>query len=235
MIAWLNANAGAVGAIASAVSAFAAVVLMGTTIVYAWHTSQLAIENRLQRKAGTEPQVVGYAIINARVYGAIDFVIRNIGKGAARNVSYDIVAGGDDLRAKKVRLPPTGVKYAFLPQDEQISTFMGMGWDLLANPPLASFEIEVSYEDMSGEQYKGRFKIDAAQFGGLHRVGQPAEEEIAESLKKMVRVMENWAQQRLQVETMSVTERKEHDKQLREWIEEQKGKREPPKAADDEP
>jgi hypothetical protein len=59
MIAWLNANAGAVSALASMVSAFAAIILMGTTIVYAIYTWQLAVENRLLRKAGTDPQVVG--------------------------------------------------------------------------------------------------------------------------------------------------------------------------------
>lgn len=91
MIVWLNANAGAVSALASGVSAVAAIVLMITTIVYAKFTWQLTVENRLLRKAGTDPQVVGYAAINPRVFGAIDFVIRNIGKGAARNVSYKLL------------------------------------------------------------------------------------------------------------------------------------------------
>src|SRR6266508_6076884 len=143
MVAWLNENASAVSALASLVSAFASIVLMGTTIVYAIYTWQLAVENRLLRKAGTDPQVVGYAMINPRAWGAIDFVIANIGKGAARNVSYKIVAGGDDLNAKDVRLLPPGLKFAFLPQDEQISASMGMGWDLLADPRIGPFEIEV--------------------------------------------------------------------------------------------
>src|SRR3954453_22806885 len=113
MIAWLNANAGAAGAIASIVSALAAVVLMLTTIVYAWHTRQLSVENRLLRNAGTEPRVVGYAAINPYVYGGFDFVIRNVGTGAARNVSYGILSGGDDLKAKGIQLPQTGVTYSF--------------------------------------------------------------------------------------------------------------------------
>ena len=143
MLAWLNTNANAVIALASTVSAFAAMILMVVTIIYARYTWQLTVENRLLRKAGTDPQVVAYATINPRVYGAIDFVIANIGKGAARNVSYKVAAGGNDLKTKNVRLPLTGITFAFLPQDEQISTSMGMGWDLLAEPPLAPFEIDV--------------------------------------------------------------------------------------------
>jgi|HubBroStandDraft_4_1064222.scaffolds.fasta_scaffold237761_1 hypothetical protein len=225
MIAWLNANAAAVSALASIGSAVAAIVLMITTIVYAIYTWQLAVENRLLRKAGTDPQVVGYAAINPRVFGAVDFVIRNIGRGAARNVSYRIVAGGDDLRAKNVRVLPAGVKFAFLPQDEQLAETMGMGWNLLADPPLALFEIEICYEDMAGNPYAERFKIDVGQFNGLGRLGSPPEEEIVESLKKIARVMEQWSHQRLQVETMSVTERREHDEQVRRMMEERRSNR----------
>ncbi len=225
MINWLNVNAVSVSALASVGSAFATIILMGTTIVYAKYTWDLAVENRLLRKAGTEPQVVGYAAINPRVWGAIDFVIRNIGKGAARNVSYKIVAGGDDLKAKNARLLPAGIKFAFLPQDEQLSETMGMGWDLLPDPSLAAFEIEISYEDMVGNCYAERFKVDIRQFEGLRRVGNPPEEDIAENLRKIAIVMERWPHQRLQVETMSVTERKEHDEQVRKMIEDRITKR----------
>jgi hypothetical protein len=71
-----------------------------------------------------------------------------------------------------------------------------MGWDLLHNPSLAPFEIEVSYENMAGSIYVKRFRIDVGQFEGLSRLGNPPEEEIAESLKKIARVMEQWPHQR---------------------------------------
>jgi hypothetical protein len=200
MLAWLNTNANAVIALASTVSAFAAMILMVVTIIYARYTWQLTVENRLLRKAGTDPQVVAYATINPRVYGAIDFVIANIGKGAARNVSYKVAAGGNDLKTKNVRLPLTGITFAFLPQDEQISTSMGMGWDLLAEPPLAPFEIDVEYEDMSGNQQIGQFRIDVAQFE------------------------DGWAQRRLQVETISTSERKKLNKDIGSWRRDERSK-----------
>ena len=222
MLAWLNTNANAVIALASTVSAFAAMILMVVTIIYARYTWQLTVENCLLRKAGTDPQVVAYATINPRVYGAIDFVIANIGKGAARNVSYKVAAGGNDLKTKNVRLPLTGITFAFLPQDEQISTSMGMGWDLLAEPPLAPFEIDVEYEDMSGNQQIGQFRIDVAQFEGLHRLGTPPEEDIANAVKKIADIIDGWAQRRLQVETISTSERKKQDEQRHRELEERR-------------
>jgi hypothetical protein len=233
MFQWLTpTNAPVIIAVASVASTFTAIVVMFATLVGVSINRRLANENRALHKAGSEPRVVGYAIINPNVYGAIDFVIRNIGKGAARNISYKIVSGGDDLEAKKVHLPRMGVPYAFLPQDEQLSTFMGMGWDLLASPEIAPFEIEIDYEDLSGGKHTGRWKIDGAQFGGLHRVGKPPDEEIAENIKKIVDVMEGWAHGRLQVETMSVTERQEYDEQVRKSMEERRAKRGDPSKGD---
>jgi hypothetical protein len=52
---------------------------------------------------------------------------------------------------------------------------------------------------------------------------------MADNLKKILQVMEGWAQKRLQIETMSVTERKEHDQEVRQWIEERKRKGGDPK------
>src|SRR4051812_46658062 len=204
-MAWLTpTNAPVLIAIGSATSAFAAIIVMVATIVNVAINRRLARENRALNKAGSEPRVVGYAIINPHVYGAIDFVIRNIGKGPARNISFKIISGGDDLPSKKVFLPPAGVKFAFLPQDEQISTCMGMGWELLAEPKLAPFEIQIDCENLVGEKQSRSFKIDAAQFEGLVRVGKPPDQEIAESIKGILNVMEGWARGRLQVETMSV-------------------------------
>jgi hypothetical protein len=222
MIAWLSAHASVVSGLASAVSAFAAVVIMCATIATVALNRRLAKENRTLRKAEGDPQVVAYATINPRVYAAIDFVIANIGKGPAREISYRIIAGGEDLKAKDVRMLPAEVNYAFLPADEQLSTWMGMGWDLLAEPRISPFEIELTYENLAGEKRTGRFKIDVGQFDGMGRLGAPTDEQIADHLKMIATTMEGWATRRLQVEIMSVTERKEHDEQMRRMIEERR-------------
>ena len=65
MLAWLNANAPIVSGFASAVSAFAAVVVMFATVVTVALNRRLAKENRVLRKAETDPHVVAYATITA--------------------------------------------------------------------------------------------------------------------------------------------------------------------------
>jgi hypothetical protein len=228
MLAWLSANASVVSGLASAVSAFAALVIMCATLATVALNRRLAKENRTLRKAEKDPQVVAYATINPRVYAAIDFVIANIGKGPAREISYRIVFGGEDLKAKGVRMLPSDVKYAFLPAGEQLSTWMGMGWELLAEPRIGLFEIELAYENLAGEKRTGRFKIDLGQFDGMGRLGAPTDEQIADHLKKIATTVESWTHQRLQVETMSVTERKEYDEQVSKIMEERKTKRDRP-------
>jgi hypothetical protein len=50
----------------------------GTTIVYAWLTGVLAIENRRLRKAGTEPEVIAYLFPDARHINILHMVVANV-------------------------------------------------------------------------------------------------------------------------------------------------------------
>jgi hypothetical protein len=226
ILTWLSANAPIVSGMASAVSAFAAVVVMFATLVALGLNRRLAKENRELRKAEGDPRVVAYATINPRAFGAIDFVIANVGKGPARNISYKVVDGGERLVGKDVRLLPSDVKFSFLVAGDQLSSSMGMGWDLLAEPRISSFDVEVTYENLAGEEQKGRYTIDIGQFDGMGRLGKPADEQIADNVKKIADVMEGWGMRRLQVETMSLTERKAHDEEMRKLHEERRQKRE---------
>lgn len=225
MIAWLNQNASLVSGVASAVSAFAATVVMFATLMTVGLNRRLARENRELRKAEGDPQIIAYATINPRVFAALDFVIANVGKGAARNVSYKIVSGGNDLQAKNVRLLPKDVKFSFVLAGEQLSGSMGMGFELLASPKLGPFEVEVSYENLRGETTIARYMIDISQFEGMGRLGQPFDELMAEHLKTIASTMEGWSMRRLQVETMSVTERKAHDDEVRRLMDERRAQK----------
>lgn len=222
VLAWVNANAAAVSAIAACASALSATMIVFATFTTVGLNWRLARENRVLRKAETSPRVVAYLALNPHAYGAIDFVLKNIGKGAATNVSYKVASGGDDFNSKDIRMLPSKLKYALLPQEEQLSSSMGMGWDLLKKPEVKPFEVEVSYEDLTGTKHIGRFKLDVTQFDGMGRLGQPPDEQIAESLRKILGVMEGWSHRRLQVETMSITERKQHDQEIRDMMEERR-------------
>jgi hypothetical protein len=226
MLSWLNSNASVVSGIATAVSASTAIVVMFATLMTVALNRRLARENRELRKAEGDPQVIAYATTNPRYFPALDFVLANIGRGPAKNVSYKIVSGGEDLAKKGVRLLPLDVKFSFLLAGRDLSAPLGMGFDLLSDPPLAPFEVEVSYENVKGETTVGRHWIDVTQFDGLVRLGEPPDEQMADGLKKIAKVMESWSMSRLQVETMSVTERKEHDEQARKMLEERRKRRE---------
>jgi hypothetical protein len=230
MISWLNSNAPLVAGMASAVSAFAATVVMFATLMTVRLNRRLARENRELRKAEGDPQVIAYVTINPRVFSALDFVIANIGKGAAKNISFKVVSGGTDLARKGVQLLRSDVKYSFVLAGQQLSSTMGMGFELLANPVLAPFEVEVTYENLREEKTTTRHLIDVSQFNGVTRLGQPFEEQIAESVKKIASAMESWRMSRLQVETMSVTERRQRDEQFRRAVEEERSQESRPES-----
>ncbi len=220
LMAWLVAHQAAVIALATVVTAITSFVIAVTTIVYAWHTRNLAIENTRLRKAGTDPQVVAYATIDPLVFSAINFVIANIGKGPARNVRFEIIAGGADFESKQVRMPHAAVTFKFLPQDDKISQFMGMGWSLIEPPVLAPFEVDLSYESIDGEKYSDRFSIDISQFNGLVRLGEPPDEQIAKAVKEIAEEVKRWRSSRLPVEVITTRERQKRDAEARREFEE---------------
>ena len=59
VVAWLSASS-------PAITAAATLVPTATTIVYAWLTGILALENRRLRRAGTEPLVIAYLFPDAQ-------------------------------------------------------------------------------------------------------------------------------------------------------------------------
>ena len=92
----IAANPGAVTAVATVVIAFSAVF---TAIV----TRMLARENRLLRKAGTEPKVVAYLTPElGRHVPLINLNVANIGQGPAQNVVYSIDAEENDFEEYNV-------------------------------------------------------------------------------------------------------------------------------------
>ena len=225
MLNWLNSNATIVSALASAVGAFTALVVMSLTIVTVRLNRGLARENRELRKAEGDPRVVGYARINPRVFGAIEFVIANIGKGPAKNISYRVISDEQILKDKGLQLLPRNVPFTFLPAGESLGASLGFGWDLYEKPRLDRFDVEITFENLKSEQQTARYTVDVAQFDGMGRLGKPSDELMVENLKRIADAMEGWSMRRLQVETMSVTERAELDAKLMKRMEEQRAKR----------
>lgn len=177
---FLELNQGTITAIATIVIAFSA-------IITAVATKTLARENRLLRKAGTEPKVVAYLIIHPLYQTILNFVLANVGQGPARNISFKFNADETDLDIHGVALRNSTDRevLGFLPQGESIQVFFGSGLDLYKEPKLKPFEVAVEYDDMDGKHHIERCPIDIAQFDGFTSLGKPPEREVADSLKKI--------------------------------------------------
>ena len=160
IIEFLNENHGAVTAIATLIIAVSAIMSV-------WISKQLAKENRLLRRASTEPEVAAFLKADSRHNRAVYLVLANVGQGPAKNVMFNIRASMDDFMRHEVSsVPPTNtvVKAAsFLPQGESLETFFGMSPILSEQPPLQPFEVLVTYEDLKGTSREATYGLDVAE------------------------------------------------------------------------
>ena len=188
LIAFANTHQGAVTALATAVIALAAVV---TALL----TFSLIRENRLLRKAGTEPEVIAYLTPDPRFKTMVNFVLANVGQGPARNVQFTFEADEMDFTTHNVQISNKVERKAIstLPQGERIDVFFGAGHELFMEPRLRPFKVSIQYEDINGRRRRCEYRLDVSQFDGLITLGSPAEHEVAEALKKIERHMNSLA------------------------------------------
>ena len=100
IIEFLNENHGAVTAIATLIIAVSAIMSV-------WISKQLAKENRLLRRASTEPEVAAFLKADSRHNRAVYLVLANVGQGPAKNVMFNIRASSDDfVRHEVSSVPP---------------------------------------------------------------------------------------------------------------------------------
>jgi hypothetical protein len=215
LLEWTNSNQGAITAIATALIAVMAVVT-------AWLTRTLARENRLLRKAGTEPEVVAYLLPDRRHREVLNLVLANIGQGPALAVTFRIEADEEDFRRHEVQLNNSEKRTALsiLPQGERIPYLFGIGHRLFEEPRLKSFAISVEYRNLTGKRRSGRFPLDVSQFEGLITVGVPAEHEMAVALKAISEEIRRWRSHygRIKVEVMTTEEQKRESDEIRELV-----------------
>ena len=180
VVDWLNANAGSVTAVATAVIAV-------STVITAWLTRNLAKENRLLREAGTEPRVVAYLKLDPYRANVIKFVLANVGYGPARNVEFTFQADEGDFESHDVQIRNSSDRTltTMLPQGERIETFFGIGPSLMEEPRLRPINVSVRFENLNGRDFSDEYSLDVSQFIGFTVLGSPPEYEIAQTLKKI--------------------------------------------------
>jgi len=168
---------------ASLTTAISTIVLTLTTMVYAWLTAVLAKENRLLRKAGTEPQVIAYLSPHPTIVGPLMFILANVGQGPALNVAFRVVDGGSDFESHTTKMPTPKIPLTVIPQGDRYETFFGMSWDMFKEPRLLPFSVKVTYRDLKKHEHVALFRIDVSQFEGRSRIGSDPQEELVKAVK----------------------------------------------------
>ena len=181
ILEWTVTNPGAT------ITTIATVFIAVSAVVTVFLTWVLARENKLLRKAETEPEVVAYLIPDPLHYRALNFVLANVGRGPACRVSFRLEANAKDLEDHHVALRNSADRKAisYLPQGEKISTFFGSSIEVMKEPRLRPFDVVIEYYDMKGEHRCKRCQLDVAQFDGFSRIGNPPEKDVADALTKI--------------------------------------------------
>jgi hypothetical protein len=205
--------------LAAGVSAFAAVVVMLLT-------RTLAADNRLLRKAGTEPEVVAYLLPHEQHIHILNLVVTNVGRGVARNVELEFLGDHDSLRQSGALMLTKSKRFIlpWLPQDERFVQIFGNSLDFFNSGPPPEFKINVYYENSAGKKQTTVSRISIADFEGVSRV-RGTDQESADALKQIAKSIEGWGLGRLKVETITAAEvAREQKKRYDEIMEERRKK-----------
>ncbi|SBW11268.1 hypothetical protein KL86APRO_20135 [uncultured Alphaproteobacteria bacterium] len=152
----------------------------------------LARESSLQRKAGTEPNVVGYLLPDERYVQVLQFHLKNVGRGTAVHVGFEVIGETARLRKAGVRLPLETARppLSILPQGEGIQLLFGMAHQLLKEP--CPVTVRITYENVAGKRTTRDVVLDVTQFEGFSSAGKRAEDDIADTLKKIEAHLGHW-------------------------------------------
>lgn len=153
-----------------------ATVLSGfSTLAIAFLTILLWNENRLLRKAGSNPKVVAHFEIHPEGTGAINLALSNIGTGPALDISFDIEVNKEDfgkhlilLDTARQRAPMT-----LIAQGEKVSFLFGISFNLFKTTageesPLKPFNITVRWRSVGSKKLVcEKYTLDISQYAGL--------------------------------------------------------------------
>ncbi|MEB2346134.1 MAG: hypothetical protein OZ948_15505 [Deltaproteobacteria bacterium] len=179
-MAYLNANQGILTLLFSAVVA-------ASTLVYAILTARLVKETRLLRELETEPAVVVFITPNERFLNIVDLVIRNVGRGTAVGITWEVVPAPNLLKQHGVEIHSLELLNGLsqLAPGQEIRTTFGSSFDLLKEPVVPAIKVSARFRNALGRTFAPSFAITPKQLQGIRRVGTPAEDEIAAAVKKI--------------------------------------------------
>jgi hypothetical protein len=218
VMSWVNDNAALFDLI------FAFVVAI-STVVYAYLTYKLVTETRAMRRVQTEPRLeIAIKPFEDSIH-LLRLHVKNIGLGAARDVTFDIAPRKpDDDGAKaliadfsEAKFLTTGLSYLG-PGSEWVSQHSHIV-EKFKEKIASSFVVTARYKNVIGQRYEGHFEFDMSAFGGQEQLGKAHLYSMAVSLEKIAKDLSHLSTgfRRLKVETFD-TEDRQQEEQRREEI-----------------
>lgn len=168
---------------------FLTCALVALTTGLFWVGKRQSDDNRILRKAGTEPNVVGFihSHEDSNAMNFFMFKMKNVGKGTAKNIVYSVEGDVEMLKANGMVLPCETDRspLPMLPPEESISTFWGDIRQMLNNTAIKPFTIKITCTNLEGEEFVTRSTIDISSYKGFGRIGNEPLYDIASTLKKV--------------------------------------------------
>lgn len=137
---------------------------------------------------------MAYLLPHLDGHGGIHFVLANVGRGPAFNVTFELEYDDGDFEAHHVMLlnDPQRSPISVLPQDEKIRSLMGISFQLYGKVgsedigPLRPFKVRTTFHDVTGRKLIRERMIDIRQFSGLLGVLEESNErKISKSLDRI--------------------------------------------------
>lgn len=214
---WLdqvNKNSGALSAIFSGVVTVA-------TVIYAWLTAKLVNETRRMREAQTEPSLHVVYRNREEWINLLDIAVRNIGLGAAYDVTFEIRAelrDGDknDLVDSLGKLGCFEKGLVYLGPNQEFTSFWTNLMDGQASKLDTRVFIHCRYRSATGVRYENQCVLDLSEIKGISRIGEPPLLKIAKQLEAIAKDLNHLTTgfKRLRVDAFTQTDR---DAERAEW------------------
>jgi hypothetical protein len=166
LLEFLNQNSGVLAIVFSAVVAIA-------TIVYAFLTWKLVSETRRMRKAQTRPIVSVITQSDEKYINFIEMIIENIGLGVAYNIKFEVNPDFEYAKGKflsDLGFVKNDLKY--LAPNQKLKFFLTNLTENFEEKTKKPFEINITYENSTGERYEDKFLIDFSGLIGLRQLGE---------------------------------------------------------------
>lgn len=186
------------------------------TIALAVLTWILAKENRLLRKAGTEPEVIAYLIPDKHHTHCLNFVLANVGRGVAKNISLEFRGKSDDFSDTYLRVDSQGkTSFHFLPQDEKFVFLFSTATQLLKENAAIPLSVKITYQNGLGIKRQTEHELNISGFKDFSYKSNSPEKESAKALKDIEKHLRIFTQssKRIKVETITAKQAREEEQE----------------------